>query len=421
MLATSLQQWARRYLTITQPARCSPHKRARTRAFFASGVEKFHVPWAVDALPAMVHLSLFIFFAGLLVYLFNINHTVFKVVICWVTLLTTVYGLITFMPIVRPDSPYYSPLSSTAWFLLGIIPYAVLKVPQVIVRPFSRQFFFSIYLLRDRCHNWVFGGLQAVAEAASSKRQSEVDAGILDWTANALDEDGTLERFLETIPGFYKSDMVKDIPEWVAWSILGQLRAFIVRTLSSNSVSGSVKTRRLAICFNASTSVAPDSIMLRLMFQPLVYLNWSGPESVEIGYFLRSWDQSSQGQLTPFIRGIITLIVACEQEGNDRWTGLALDHLGIQESVLQDYLAQGDSLLLANLIHFTRHANHSEFFAAIVLANLPQFDTHNTLPDLQHDFCAVWNEVVREAQNHGTRSGFLSILREIRHHYIALH
>ena len=42
-------------------------------------------------------------------------------------------------------------------------------------------------------------------------------------------------------------------------------------------------------------------------------------------------------------------------------------------------------------------------------------------PELQHDFCAVWNEVVREAQNHGTYSGFVYILREIRHHYISLH
>jgi hypothetical protein len=33
MLATSVQQWARRYITITQPARCSPKQRARMRAF----------------------------------------------------------------------------------------------------------------------------------------------------------------------------------------------------------------------------------------------------------------------------------------------------------------------------------------------------------------------------------------------------
>jgi hypothetical protein len=43
----------------------------------------------------------------------------------------------------------------------------------------------------------------------------------LDWTANALDEVDALERFIETIPGLYKSDMVKNIPEWVAWSAKG--------------------------------------------------------------------------------------------------------------------------------------------------------------------------------------------------------
>ena len=59
---------------------------------------------------------------------------------------------------------------------------------------------------------------------------------------------------------------------------------------------GSVKARRLAICFNAaSTSAALDSFIRGDMFRPLVYLNWSGPESVEIGYLLRSWDKSSRG------------------------------------------------------------------------------------------------------------------------------
>jgi hypothetical protein len=137
MLATLLQQWSRRYLRITQPARCEPHERARAHAFFAIGVEKFHVSWVVEALPALVHLSLFIFFAGLLVYLFNIHHTVFKVVACWVALLTTGYGFITFMPVFWHDSPYYSPLSTTVWPLTAIIPYAVLKVPQIIARCFS--------------------------------------------------------------------------------------------------------------------------------------------------------------------------------------------------------------------------------------------------------------------------------------------
>jgi len=53
LLATLLQQWARRYTKITR-TRYSPHKRSRIRAFFAEGVEKLHLPWAVEALPALL-------------------------------------------------------------------------------------------------------------------------------------------------------------------------------------------------------------------------------------------------------------------------------------------------------------------------------------------------------------------------------
>ncbi|KAH9987491.1 hypothetical protein BJV77DRAFT_789145 [Russula vinacea] len=60
--ATSLHQWARRYIRLTQPTRCTPEKRARMRAFFNNGAEKMHIPWAVEGLPALLHLSLFLFF-----------------------------------------------------------------------------------------------------------------------------------------------------------------------------------------------------------------------------------------------------------------------------------------------------------------------------------------------------------------------
>ncbi|KAH9970240.1 hypothetical protein BGW80DRAFT_1111119, partial [Lactifluus volemus] len=98
LLATMLQQWARRYVTITQPPRYSLHKRAPIHAFFANGVEEFHLPWSVGALPALLHLSLFLFFSGLGVFLFNINHAVFSVVILWVVLAGAAYGCITLMP-----------------------------------------------------------------------------------------------------------------------------------------------------------------------------------------------------------------------------------------------------------------------------------------------------------------------------------
>ncbi|KAI0262517.1 hypothetical protein BC834DRAFT_828784, partial [Gloeopeniophorella convolvens] len=68
LLATLLQQWARRYLRLTRP-RYSLHRRARIRAFYAEGVVKLRLPTVVEALPGLLHASVFIFFAGLIVFL----------------------------------------------------------------------------------------------------------------------------------------------------------------------------------------------------------------------------------------------------------------------------------------------------------------------------------------------------------------
>ncbi|KAI0265870.1 hypothetical protein BC834DRAFT_824307, partial [Gloeopeniophorella convolvens] len=114
LLATLLQQWARRYLRITQP-RYSPHKRARVRELMARGVEKLHLSQVVEALPAMLHVSVFIFFAGLVIFVFNIDQTVFGAVASCVGICVGSYLCITLIPIFRADSPYNTPLSTLAW------------------------------------------------------------------------------------------------------------------------------------------------------------------------------------------------------------------------------------------------------------------------------------------------------------------
>ena len=63
--------------------------------------------------------------------------------------------------------------------------------------------------------------------------------------------------------------MVKDIPESVEQSIMGPLREFTFRPLKSNSVSGSVKTRQLALCFDVANELRSD--VIELMFESLIY------------------------------------------------------------------------------------------------------------------------------------------------------
>jgi hypothetical protein len=421
MMATSLQQWARRYLQNTQPAVRSLQERARLRAFFVNGIIEFRVPQSVEVLPALVHLSLFIFFAGLLIYLFNIHRTVFNAVICWVALLLVGYACITFMPICWPDSPYYSPLSPLAWFLYTRILYIVLKL---IYGLLSR---FCAFDFRHRILEWFVlfrqrkrRGIQWEVKQAISKQSAEIDLRILRWTVRVLREDEEQEKVFESIPGFFQSNRVKLLRDRAQSMTEDAMGHFLRSTLSSNLVPKSVKIRRLTTCLNAAIEVLPPAIPN--MFGELIYVDWrAGLDSVDIGRTLRSWDEASDGRFTPYIRGIIAAIVSSVRERKEPWAALTRDHLGALDGVPQDYPSHGDSVLLANFIHFTRHANRSEFFALDVVRLLSRFNARNTLPELQHDFCALWNEIIREAQKGDAYSYPVLILREIHHHYIALH
>ncbi|KAH9034800.1 hypothetical protein EDB84DRAFT_1578111 [Lactarius hengduanensis] len=56
-----------------------------------------------------------------------------------------------------------------------------------------------------------------------------------------------------------------------------------------------------------------------------------------------------------------------------------------------------------------------------VLEAASEFNVQDTSPDLQHKFCALWNQIVLKAQNDDDRSMATYILKPIRNVYIALH
>ena len=224
LLATLLQQWARRYLKVTQP-RYSPHKRGRIRAFFAEGVDKFLLPWAVEALPTMLHLSLFMFFAGLAVFLWNVNLTIFKLVLSWIGLCTALYGCITLIPICCHDNPYHTPLSLPVWhFTLGMryLTFRVLEWITLYFICFSGE---TWDRLRRRAKNYgrlIAQGMRKMAEQTAFNSPSEIDTRALMWTFNCLDEDHELERFFAGLPGFRGSKMVQSRSKFGEMSSIGR-------------------------------------------------------------------------------------------------------------------------------------------------------------------------------------------------------
>ncbi|KAH9972254.1 hypothetical protein BGW80DRAFT_1445977 [Lactifluus volemus] len=417
LLATMLQQWARRYVTITQPARYSPHKRASIRAFLANGVDKFHLPWSVEALPALLHLSLFLFFSGLVIYLFNINHTVYSVVVWWVVLSGCVYGCITLMPIFWRDSPYYSPLSSSVWL-------------------FHRLIFIVVISVRHRSRRWLkyvmsIPNLTKVIQRIGSQSSAEINNRILTWTLHALDEDKELEQFFEAIPGFCSSPVVDNLERVFAkveGPMASALYGFLDRTLSSSLVLHEDKKRRVMICAKAVDAAHLSYATTETIFWRVFECGADLLRSADIWRSLRS--SGDQGLCS---QGIVSSVIASvpAQERDSRWMALVEDQLDISEEVLQDYLAHGDTVLLANFIHITRPLfrlclqDHDFSMRCHHLRNVLQLisklDIENTLPRVQHDFCALWNEITREAHNRTSHDIAYYILKHMRQLYISLH
>ena len=421
LFATSLHQWARRYLRMAQPARCPPEKRARMRAFVANGVEKMHVPWAVEGLPTLLHLSLFLFFGGLVIFLFNVDHEVFIFVVWWIGCFSMVYGLITLLPIIRHDSPYNSPLSTPIWFLYARIRYVTFQIISSI--PLGFWTWERFYRLRHRYQRWMLG-VEKAAEETASERSSEIDVQIMEWTISALGDDDSLKSFFEAIPGFFNSKFV-NLPRGVYRKLLGDtLFGFLDRSFSSNSVGDSEKLRRLDTAMNAMDLIRWDGVS-SILFE-ILDDRWNElPQTVETGLTLARWCTSSDRDVAYYAQAAVTKILVSVRERDNSWARFVVRILGLPEQDLRDNLTLGgDSVLLAALIRLIRQYLRSDYSSVnrSVLEELSKLDARSTVPRLQHDFCAIWNEIVQEARNQKrSRSDPIFILRQIRRLYVTLH
>jgi hypothetical protein len=136
--ATLFQQWSRRYLEITRH-RVAPHKRARTRAYMYHGIAGFKMSRAVKAMPLLLHSSIFLFFAGLIDYLWQASSIVGISVLCFVLAVTLAYLVFTVLPNLYLDCPYSTPVSELSWRLSQYLLLSILHLIQGI-----RRLIFSI-------------------------------------------------------------------------------------------------------------------------------------------------------------------------------------------------------------------------------------------------------------------------------------
>jgi len=422
MLVTLEQRITRQYVKLTQNRELPPKTRARfhakvVNAYGVSGMED-------DGLYLFcLHLSFFLFAAGLLIYFFNINRATFGAVVWLIATTTVAYTWYSVSPIFDFDFLLVTPFSPIVlWAYLGAL-YAVAQVFSWI-KPLHGL---SIKTKRHHCglsNRYEVGiaeGNAKLFEKEALEPSLEIDAEVVGRILLVLDEDHAFETFFDTVPGFCGSKLVQPLYWGVQNKLQQSLEGFLDRTFSSRLVPESIRNDRLITCLNAAHSALGSFGASQILGNFFHEHRDEALKSVGLGHSLISWGHGTDDSINPIVRWVVACIIAHAQDRDDRWSKLVKEAFDIPDGVIQDYVAGGDSMLLAILNHVTYEAlriGHSE---QGVLESLSQFDIHNTAAELRHDFCALWNEIVQEARNEGFDSIPTQILTGIRHLFITLH
>ncbi|TCD67005.1 hypothetical protein EIP91_000685 [Steccherinum ochraceum] len=108
--ATLIQTWTNRYTRLVSQFANVTH-RAQQREFYFEGMKQSRLVVVAETLPGLLHLSLFLFLAGLVEFFFQID-----VHVAWATLgaviaVSAMYLALTLMPLIHASTPYQTPLS----------------------------------------------------------------------------------------------------------------------------------------------------------------------------------------------------------------------------------------------------------------------------------------------------------------------
>jgi len=212
----------------------------------------------------MLHGSLLLFLAGVLIYLFHFSHGAFLCVLAWVPNFTLHYTVFTVLPAFQPTNLFYTPFTPMVFYAYLIFLYATSRVWPLIA-PLRNLSDAARVRYDDLSHRYKGGfteGRTKSIEKAASKPSPEIETEVLERMLLVLDNDHALEEFFDTVPGFCDSRMVhKPLDLRVTTRLQKSLDAFLDRTFSSHLVTESVRNNRLITCLNAAHSaLGPNGV-----------------------------------------------------------------------------------------------------------------------------------------------------------------
>jgi len=271
IIAMLMQQWVRRYLGLVRHYD-APHKRARMRAYIFRGTKVFKMTQAIEIIPTLLHISAFLFFAGLVDFFIPINTAVAYTMLGSIVVFTLAYIILTVLPNLFLDCPYRTPLSGFTWHISQLFILrnfvAIRGIEGVFHRILStlwdwptkwrKMLDYQINMHRK----WLKDGFQTSVELSVNGAPPIVDTEALQWTLSSLEKDKEIEEFADRVPGFFDSHTVPD-PAAAILSlmsdnpttdpILGSRLRYLLKTCFSGTspLDKRERRRRLWVCLKS--------------------------------------------------------------------------------------------------------------------------------------------------------------------------
>src|SRR6266850_2561274 len=189
LLATLVQQWVRDYMHGFQRY-SDPLKRARLRQYLHEGSKGWYMPVVAEAVPGLLHISLFLFFVGLCDFVLNVNTKVGVSTTTPIAITGLLYIFTTVAPVINPQSPYQNSFSGLIWYA---------------IQAFGRR----------QYKDW---GPKGTSKSVSmTERRMQVamdetkdrdgrDQRAIQWLVSNMTEDAEMESFVVAIPGSFNEE-----------------------------------------------------------------------------------------------------------------------------------------------------------------------------------------------------------------------
>ena len=282
LLATSIQQWVRRYIELPHIPSLSS-ERARVRSYLFLGTLKFGMGYAVETVPTLLHLSVFLFLAGLVIFFFTAYKTVAIALSISVGLLGMAYFTLSILPCVYQDCPYGTPMSGILWGLW----HAFASVPAFCLRWILKRLHtllvpYNLGDVKSRRQRTLTRWLEGVENSLDKHRRRLKDGFRLSIVQGALDAPVDVDNkaliWLLDQPVMAEKSKIQDFIANAAGDTITQLMSVsnvsgrtvfrdhlltLLRSCAPDSgtvgLNEDVRRRRLSVCLDAILRIVKTS------------------------------------------------------------------------------------------------------------------------------------------------------------------